>query len=549
VHEWSVGRVRPAIRLIVAVTALLLLIACLNVASLLLAQTAPRRREVALQQSLGASRGRLIRQMLTEAALMTAVSTVAAIVTVMIPQQVIRSILPQSMPRADEVGVDVWTVGWTTASAAAVLMLAALLPSWRATRVDPHAELVLGGRASIGNRVTARLRQTLTALQIAAAAVMLMGGGLLLTSLWNLQRVDLGFDGDAVLTQETRLLGPAYRESERRLSFHDELLRRVRLIPGVHEAATTTAIPFRGVDFLRSWSHPDPSKRIAANERTVDPAYFGLMKIALRAGRLFTAGDSAGSASVAIVSESFARAYFPDGGALGRQLSNDRVVIRDGKRVVIPDPLEIVGIVADVRTLRIEDEARPAVYLPSAQDPPELVCLVLRADRGASHIAAAVRTAMREVDPNQPAGPMTTVGDVVAGTIADRRFFAIATLAFAAIALLLTVAGLFGVMAITATERVRELGIRVALGATRRAVITMLVRQGLAPVLTGAVLGSIVAAWAMRFMASYLFEIQSISLPSYAVVMALVTLGGLAACVFPARAASQVDPMQALRSE
>lgn len=549
VHEWSVGRVRPAVRLIVAVTALLLLIACLNVASLLLAQTAPRRRELALQQTLGASRGRLIRQMLTEAAITTLVATVAALGFVMVMQQAIRAILPPAMPRADEIGVDLWTIGWTTALAAATLILASLLPAWRGTTVDPHQVLVVGGRSSSGGRATARLRQALTALQIAGASVMLIGGGLLLNSLWNLQHVDLGFDGDAVLTQELRLLGPAYRDPLRQLAFHDEVLQRVRQIPGVREAATTTAIPFRGVDFLRSFSHLDPTVRIAANMRNVDPAYFSLMRIPTLVGRLFTAADDRGGPSVAVVSESFARAYFADTNVLGRQVPNQRLVTADGKPRLVPDPLEIVGVVSDVRSVRVEDEPRPAVYLPRAQQPSELMCLVIRTDPGADHVAAAARAAITSVDPNQPVGPMTTVGGVVDGTIADRRFIAIAASAFAVIALLLTVAGLYGVMVIAANERVRELGIRVALGATRRAVVSLLVRQGLAPVLIGVVLGGIAASWGMRFMTSYLFGVTSIGVTAYATVILPVSLGGLAACVFPARVASRVDPMQALRSE
>jgi putative ABC transport system permease protein len=544
VHEWSVGRVRPAVRLIVAVTALLLLIACLNVASLLLAQTAPRRREIALQQTLGASRARLIRQMLTEAAMITFVSTVAAIAFVMVLQQVIRAMLPPLMPRVDEIGVDLWTIGWTTAIAAATLVLAALLPCWRGTRVDPHAELVIGGRASSGGRATARLRQALTALQIATASVMLIGGGLLLSSLWNLQHVDLGFDGEAVLTQEIRLLGERYRDPVRRLAFHDEVLERIRQLPGVREAATTTAIPFRGVDFRRSF----PPQRILSNERTVDPAYFGLMRIRLIEGRLFTAADNGSGPSVAVVSESFARAYFPDGRAVGGTLPYQRLATIGPPRLV-PDPLEIVGVVSDVRTVRVEETARPAIYLPSAQRASELICVVIRTAPGADQIAAAVRSVIRDVDPDQPAGPMTTVADVVASTIADRRFIALASSAFALIALLLTVAGLYGVMVITATERIRELGIRLALGATRQAVVRLLIRQGLAPVLVGVVLGGVAAAWAVRFMTTYLFGVQSIGVESYAAVMVLVTLGGLVACLVPANVASRIDPMQALRSE
>jgi predicted permease len=426
-------------------------------------------------------------------------------------------------------------------------VLSGLLPSWRGTGVDPHTELVLGGRGASGGRATARIRQGLTVLQIAAASLLLIGGSLLIRSLWNLQHVDLGFDGHAVLTQEIRLMGAAYRPAARQTAFHDELLQRVRQIPGVREAATTSAIPFRGTDLLRQFTVPGLAERLIANDRRVDPAYFDLMRIPLIDGRLLTPADSAGP-PVAVVSQAFARAMSPDSKVIGRQLPFS-LLAPTGPPRMVESVLEIVGVVGDVRTLRVEEEGRPAVYIPRAQLPTELICLVIRADPGSAHIAAAVRSAIREIDPNQPPGVMTTVGDVVAGTFSDRRFLAVATSAFALIAFLLTIAGLYGVMVIAATERVRELGIRVALGATRAAVVRLLLRQGLAPVATGILVGGVAAAWSMRFIASYLFGIERIGLESYLAAIVIVALGGLAACVFPARAASRVDPMQALRSE
>lgn len=543
-HEWSVGRVRPAVRLISGVTILLLVIACLNVASLLWAQTNARRREIALQQTLGASRGRLIRQMLTESALFTVVSSVAAIGVVVLLQQAVRAMLPPLMPRVDEIGIDLWTVGWTTAVGAATLVLAGLLPSWRGTMVDPHTELVLGGRTASAGRAAGRIRQALTSLQIAAASLLLIGGSLLLQSLWNLQHVDLGFDGGAVLTQEMRLINPIYRDPVRLLAFHHDLLARVRQIPGVREAGTTSAIPFRGVDWMRSLPVPGTTERLIANQRQVDPAYFGVMKIPLIEGRLLADTDSGAAPLVAVVSQSFARALFPEGRAVGRHMPVSPGPVRPGTL-----PVEIVGVVGDVRTIRVEDIGGPAYYVPRAQDPSELICLVIRADRGADHIAAAVRSVVREIDPAQPVGPMTTVDDVVARTIADRRFYAVATTAFAVIAFLLTVAGLYGVMLIAAAERVRELGVRVALGATRRALVALLLRQGIVPVIAGVVLGGLAAASTMRFLRSYLFDIEQIGPVVFATVSVLVAAGGLMACLFPARRASTVDPMEALRSE
>lgn len=546
-HEWSVGRVRPAVRLVAGVTLLLLVIACLNVASLILAQTTARRRAFALQQSLGASRGRLIRQLLTESAMLTAVAAGAAVIVVALLQQVVRAVLPLQMPRVDEIGIDALTVAWTTGVGAVTLLLAGLLPSWRATRVNPNTELVLGGRSASGGRVATRLRQALTVLQLAAASLLLFGGSVLLQSLWNLRHVDLGFDG-SVLTQEIRLLGPAYREPEQIDLFHDDLLERVRAIPGVREASTTSAIPLRGVDFRVNLPVPDSKERLLANRRHVDPEYFDVMRIPLLDGRLLAGTDTAASAPVTVVSESLARRMFPGRTAVGQALTYPRLAASGPQRIV-RDPIEIVGVVGDIRSVRVDEAGGPAFYVPQSQEPSELICLVIRVDAGADHIAAAVRTAIRGIDPNQPAGRMTTIDDVVDSTIADRRFYAVATTAFGAIALLLTVAGLYGVMLIVAAERVRELGIRVALGATRQALVAMLLRQGIAPVLAGVALGGLVAAWAVRFLATYLFDVEQVSALVYVMVTLLVTLGGVVACLLPARGASMVDPVEALRSE
>jgi predicted permease len=547
IHEWSVGAVRPAVRLVGGVTLLLLVIACLNVASLLVAQTTTRRREFALQQSLGASRGRLVRQLLTESAIFTAVAVGAALIVVVLLQQVIRAILPSQMPRVDEIGIDLFTVAWTTGIGATTLLMAGVLPSWRATRVDPNTELMLGGRSASGGRAAARLRQGLTVVQLAAASLLLLGGSVLLQSLWNLQRVDLGFDG-SVLTQELRLLGPAYRDEAQLTRFQEDLLRAVRAIPGVREASSTSAIPLRGVDWSMGVQIPGTKTRMGANLRQVDPAYFDVMRIPLIEGRLLTVADTATSKLVTVVSKSFADRMFPGRPALGQSLPLERMAASSAPKQE-NDSVEIVGVVGDVRSVRIEAAGRPAYYVPQAQTPSELFCLVIRADGGNDHIATAVRAAIHALDPTQPAGPMTTVEEVVAGTIADRRFYAVATTAFAVVAFLLTVAGLYGVMLIAAAERVREMGIRVALGATRRGLVLLLLRQGIVPVLAGVVLGGLVAAWALRFIASYLFAVEQVGIAAYVAVTLVIAVGGAAACLLPARRASMVDPMEALRSE
>lgn len=548
IHEWSVGRVRPAVRVIAAMTGLLLIIACLNAASLLLAQTSTRRRELALQLTLGAARTRVMRQIFTEVGLLTAASVVLAVGASALIQQVIRSLLPPLMPRVDEVTIDAWTIAWTSATAAAVVGLAGLLPALRAAAIDPYTELASACRTFSAGKAAARLRTALVTLQIGAAAVLLIGGALLISNLWNLRNVKLGFDGTAVLTQEIQLMNTRYRDDARLVAFGDELLARVRSVPGVLEASTTSAIPFRGTDFRRQFLLPGKTERVIANSRPVDPGYFDVMRIPLIEGRFLTAEDSAAAPLVAVVSESMARAMAPNR-ALGAQLPLQRLDTSGPQPRMVTTFMEVVGVVGDVRAVKIEESGAPAVYVPRVQQPITTICLVIRADREPAQIASAIRTALHEIDPAQPIGPMTTIENLVARTIADRKFLAIAASAFGLIAFLLTIAGLYGVMAIATTQRTRELGIRVALGATRAAVVRLLLWQGIAPVAVGAVTGCVAAAWLMRFFTAYLFEIQTISGPVFAAVAALIALGGLGACLLPATSVSRVDPMQALRSE
>ncbi len=535
VQDYAVGQLRPAMVLLISVTAFLLVIACVNVANLLLARTVERSRELSVRAALGAGRARLVRQLLAEGLVLASAGGAVGVLFAAMLQPVLRATLPSTIPRVDEIGIDGATLAWAFAIAALTSLAAGLAPSWQRSP-NLHAALKQGGATVSGGVRASRWRSVLIATQVTAVVVLLSGGGLLLHSSWNLQRVDLGFDGSRVLTMEMRLIGRKYADEQRLRLFQDMLLERVRAVPGVTQASMTSSVPFRGVDWMMSITAEGRPGRFGANEREVDPEYFSLMHIPLRAGRLFDRNDTASSARVAIVSETLARAMFPGESALGRYVD-------------VNPRSQIVGVVGDVRHKRVDEAAAPAIYTVRAQRPSELICLVARTAPGAAGVPAAVRSAITSVDPSQPVEGITTLDQIASESIADRRFYAASTTAFSVVALLLAVAGLYGVVSRGVTERVRELGIRIVLGAGRRDVIGLVVRQGLTPVVAGLLAGTVAAFWTSRLLRAFLFEVTSVDPATFVTVPALVVVVAAVACYVPARRATRLDPIAALREE
>jgi putative ABC transport system permease protein len=535
-HENAVGETRPALLLIGAVAALVFCIACLTAATLLLAQTIERRRDIAVRMALGASRWRIARQLFGETAIMATIAGAASIVVVALLDPVMRAAMPPGTPRAQEIGLDLVTLGWITVLVSLAVVLSALLPAWRSSGADPGDVIGTTGRTATASRGAAMLRHGLIAVQVALVAVLLIGGGLLLRSFWKLQQVDLGFDGHRIFTAEMRLLDPRYFERGAQQAFVSELLSRVRALPGVEIASVTSAVPMRGVDWTVAFSQQ--GTWVAAKRREVDPDYFGLMRIPLIAGRNFAPSDSETAPAVVVVSQSLAARVFPGRNPIGQRLELDR-----------DHQPEIIGVVGDVHNIRIESDGEPAYYLPRAQQPSELICLVARTTRSVSDLAPAVRAIVASLDPRQPVLQATTVAGIVSDSIADRRFYATATVAFAIITLVLAAAGLYGVTASTTSARTREIGIRVALGASSGRILRMLVAQGVRPAIVGLGLGIVAAFWTTRFLERFLFQIQSSDALTYVAAAAGVVTLTAAACVLPARRATRGNPTDALRHE
>lgn len=536
VHEYAVGAARPAVQLLTAVSLLVFIVACLNVAALLLSQTAERRREIAVQLAIGASRPRIVRQLLSESTLTALIAGAISVAAVAVLQSLLKTALPPGIPRVDEIGIDLFTIGWATALVALAVIVSTIVPALRSSRLDPAAELAQNSRTATQSRAVTLWRHSLVATQVAIVLVLLVGGGLLLTSFWKLQQVDLGFAGERVFTAEMRLLNPLYFDEGRRRAFQDELLARVRALPGVAQASITSAVPLRGVDWTAAINHR--GVRLAAQRRDVDPEYFDVMSIPLLTGRMFSTADSATSTPVAIVSRSLATRLFPGENPLGQRFGFD------AKR-----QFEIIGVVGDVRSVRIESEGAPAFYVPRAQQSSELICLVVRTTPDAPDLGNAVRAIVASIDPMQPVMDATTVDQIVSESIADRRFYAAVTLAFAVVTLLLAAAGLYGVTSYGIVARTREIGVRTALGADRKRLVTLLVGQGIRPVGAGIAIGTVLAFWAVQFIEQFLFDMRGVDWLTFAAAACAVLTLSAGACLLPAIRAARLSPTVALRHE
>jgi predicted permease len=538
VADHLVAQVRPGLMVLGAVAALVLLIACVNIGLLMMSRTIDRTGELAVRAALGAGGGRILRLLLVEGFVLACIGGTAGLALASSALPFLRRLMPSVVPRMDEIAIDGGVLLFALAATILTALVCGLTPGLITVRRDLLAAVRRSGVTATADRGVAVLRMMIVGLQVAVVIVLLVGSGLLLHSFWRLQNVPLGFEAADVLTFETRLLNPKYREKGQIAAFEQQLLAAVRQIPGVSSASISTAVPMRGVDFIRVIG-PNGRRAQWGFARNVDPDYFGIMEIPLLRGRLFTAADGAGSPAVIVVSESYGRAHFGREDPIGRRLE-----IGQGREA------EIIGVVGDVRYSSVDRQPSRAFYLPRAQNPVELICLLVRPQPGMRvQVAAALRDVVRRIDPEQPIEGLTTIGELVSTSTADRRFYAVATGAFACVALLLAVAGVFGAVSRSVAERRREIAIRVALGADARTVIRLVTTYGLLPVLLGSLIGVIGAQAGSAGLESLLFEITPADPTTYAAAAGLILFVGLVACLIPAVRASRTPPMAALKSE
>jgi putative ABC transport system permease protein len=545
-----VGGVRPALFAFLGAVGLVLLIACANVANLLLARAAVREREVAVRMALGAGRGRLIRQLLTESTVLALLGGVAGLALATWGVAAIRVTSVQVLPRQTEIGVNAVVVVFSLALAAGTGLLFGLVPALRLSRGPLQGALREGSRGSTGGAL-ARLRSALVLGEVALALVLLVGAGLLIRSFEKLTKVDLGFEPTGVLTYDLTFPSAKFREAAQLPALYDAVLARTRTLPGVRSAALSADLPMSGASYVAfsiAGRPPRQTRTGAAPEDVqpfaVSPGYFRTLGIPLRRGRLLEAGDGPQAPSVAVINEEMARRFFDDG--------RDPI----GTRITFGDPANpatnwftVVGVVGNVAQEGVTAKPYAQLYRPIHQLPSRGVFVSLRTDRDLVLLAPAAREAVRAVDRDLLVDDIQPLESRVTKSIARPRLSVLLLSGFSAIALVLAAVGIYGVVAYTVAQRTREIGVRMALGADPANVQRLVVRQGMRPALVGIGVGLAAALAASRLIASLLFGVSALDPVTFVLVPLFLAAIALLATYLPARRATHVAPTVALQSE
>jgi putative ABC transport system permease protein len=545
-NEQVVGNVKPALWVLMGAVALVLMIACANVANLLLARSLTRRKEIAIRTALGASRSRVVRQLLTEALLLSCTSAVVGTVLSLWGVKAMLSLSNAKLPRAYEVGIDLSVLGFTVALALLTSILFGLTPALQASKINLSESLKEGSRGLSGGRSN-RVRGVLLISEVALSLVLLIGAGLMIKSLAGLLKIDPGFKPDNTLTMRIALLGSKYPTAIQQIAFFQDVSRRVEHLPGVQSVGMISSAPLSGGVYAGGFSiearvPSSESDEMVADRRMISPDYFDAMGIRFAKGNGFTDRDDRTAPGVVVVSESWARRFLPDEDPIGKRL---KLGGRDSTRPW----LSIVGIAGDVRDAAIDSEARPCLYMPYPQFPTSAMDLVVRAGSDPKTLVSAIRDEVWSVDKDQPVTDVKTMDQYVADSVSPRRFNAVLLAAFAGLALVLASVGIYGVTAYSVSQRTREIGIRIALGAQPSDVIKLMVGSGMALVLAGVAIGLIGALWLTRVMTSLLYGVNATDPITFACVSCLFVAVTLVASYLPARRATRVDPMAALRCE
>ena len=547
VNDFVVGDVRPALLALLVAVALVLLIATVNVANLTLARAAARVKEISIRAALGAGRGRILRQLLTESLLLALLGGALGTIGAMWGVELLVRLAPADIPRLEQVAVDGPVLGWTMLISLLTGIACGLGPAWQSARLNLNATLKDGGRGMTENAGWRRWRNSLVVAELALAVVLLIGSGLLLKSLWRLQQVDLGVNTDRVLTTYIELPQQGYSQPPQLLNFYDQVLEKTRALPGVRAAALSNSLPpditEESDDFAIEGRPPAPQQLppIAYMIR-VSPDYFSAFGIALSRGRAFTTADTANTELVALISETAMRRFFPNEDPIGKRINmNDQGP---------PTWVQIVGVVKDVKYNGLADETQPALYQPLQQAPSSGIGLILKTELAdPTSLTPALREMLKTVDKDLPLLPQFSLEQRLASATAQPRFRTTLIALFAALALLLACTGIYGVISYGVTQRSHEFGIRLALGAQPRDVLRLVLQQGLTLTLAG-VGGGVLASLALtRWMQKLLFNVTPTDPLTFAGVAWLLTLIALLAALVPARRATKIDPMIALRSE
>ena len=536
-HQQMVGKARTALLVLLGAVGFVLLIACANVANLLLARSAGRQKEMAIRAALGASRGRVMRQLLTESLLLAVSGGAAGLLLARWGVELLLAMAPDNLPRTYDVRLDIRVASFTLLVSLLTWVVFGLLPALQTSKINLGVTLKEGGRDAAG-LLRRRLRGSLIVGEVALAFVLLIGAGLLIRSFARLTEVDPGLDPRRVLTMDI-MLPPAKYTNPQAAAFFQQTLERVRALPGVVAAATVNPLPLSGLHASSGFSIEGrpTTQTVSAGLRIISPDFFKTFRVPLVNGRLLAESDGADAPPVIVVNESLARIYFVNEDPLGKRITYSGVA-----RV-------IVGIVGDVKHSALDKEAKPEIYFPMAQTTRRNMSLAVRASGDPMQFVAAVRGQVWAVDKDIPISNIETMERLMAKSVAPRRFNMLLLGVFALVGLALAGVGLYGVMSYTVTQRTREIGVRMALGAQSGDVLRLVIGEGMKLALIGALLGLGGALALTRLMKTLLFGVSATDPLTFIVIAAVLIIVALLAALVPARRAASMDPLVSLRVE
>jgi putative ABC transport system permease protein len=547
-HEDLVTDYSEALWIILGAVGCVLLIACANVANLLLARATVRHKEIAIRSALGASRWQVVRQLLTESTLLALLGGTLGLLLAWWGTEVLITLIPEDLPRLAEINIDWWVLGFTFLVSLLTGIVFGLAPALQATKVELTEAMKESARSGV-SRHRSRLRNTLVIAEVAIAVVLLIGAGLLLQSFRRLQKVNLGFEAKNVLTAEVELPEARYPKAHQASQFYKQLLERLQSTPGVVKASAIMPQPLSGNSFRttvefqgRSYGRGDEPRSMF---RTIALDYLDTMKIGLVDGRPFSEQDSETSQRVALVNEAFVKAYFPDENPLGKFVKPG-ISVGDEEE---PPWRQIVGVVKDVKHRSPGRDFDPELYVPHTQAAFNTMALVIRTEGDPQAIARVLQSEVSSLDKDIPVYRLKMLEQYLGTTVAQPRFNALLLGMFGVVALILTAIGLYGVIAYSVAQRTREIGIRMALGAQTADVLGMILRQGLLLTAMGLMAGLVGSYFLTQLLTKLLYGIGSTDPLTFAITSLILTGVAMVACLVPARRASRTDPMLALRHE
>jgi putative ABC transport system permease protein len=544
-HKQIIGNIKPALLVLLAAVGAVLLIACANVANLLLARAAARQKEFAVRAALGASRFRLMRQLLTESLLLSLIGGALGLLLAFAGIKLILSLNPPNIPRLGEIDIDLRVLGFTLLVSILTGIVFGLAPALQASKPDLNETLKESSRGSTGGRTRQRIRGLLVVSEIVVTTVLLVIAGLMIKSFWSLQNVNPGFNPENTLTMMVNLAAGKYSENHQVRGFYEQLLKRIETLPGVQSVGAVTNLPLTSTlirfRFTIDGRAPaSPGERLVATTGAVNSNYFQAIGIPLLKGRSFTEQDRDKTPAVVIINDTMARRYWPGDDPIGRRLTLPSLggISR-----------EVVGVVGDIKHSGLDTESGAQLYLPYLQQQWNFMSLVVRTKSDPAGLAGVVRREITALDTNQSAYDVKTMQQVVSESVSQPRLYTMLLGIFAVVAMILAAVGIYGVMNYLVTQRVHEIGIRMSLGAQATDIFKMIVGQGMLLALIGVVLGLVAAFLVTRVMESLLFGVSARDLTTFLGIPLVLAAVAFLSIYIPARRAMKVDPMTALRQE